>query len=50
MVLRPERGIQVLMTTDAVGGVWSYCLSLAGARQRVLVQHTCAQRAEQVEQ
>jgi hypothetical protein len=61
MVLHPESGMRVLMTTDAVGGVWSHCLSLAGAlqehdvqmgelaRQRILAEHTYAQRVEQVE-
>ncbi len=27
----PENGLLVLMTTDTVGGVWNYCIRLAGA-------------------
>ena len=58
MMLHPHSGMRVLMTTDAVGGVWSYCLSLAAALQGYDVQialatmgpaPTTAQRAEQVE-
>jgi glycosyltransferase involved in cell wall biosynthesis len=33
MVLPAENGLRVLMTTDAVGGVWNYCVRLAGALQ-----------------
>lgn len=38
MVLHPQSGMRVLMTTDAVGGVWSYCLSLAASLRDYGVQ------------
>ncbi|HYE62213.1 MAG TPA: glycosyltransferase family 4 protein [Phycisphaerales bacterium] len=37
-----QRPLKVLMTADAVGGVWSYCLTLARAMQAYGVQYTLA--------
>jgi glycogen(starch) synthase len=38
MTLVAQSGLRVLMTTDAVSGVWDYCVRLAGALQRYDVQ------------
>lgn len=38
MDLQPESNMLVLMTTDAVGGVWNYCIRLAEALDAYDVQ------------